>query len=113
MIGPEVPRGARCCRWGTSLSLFVLLATGCAGDKPSHEAFRVAVIRYQHETCTFCPGGDTGIEDWTRNLAYDWCVSRQRLWGKEMPMSREVVATPVAAPEETSFGAVDVRGHDV
>jgi microcystin degradation protein MlrC len=27
---------------------------------------RIAVIRYQHETCTFCPGGDTEIADWTR-----------------------------------------------
>ena len=29
-------------------------------------AFRVAVARFSHETCTFCPGGDMGIEDWTR-----------------------------------------------
>jgi microcystin degradation protein MlrC len=28
--------------------------------------FKVAVARFQHETCTFCPGGDMGIEDWTR-----------------------------------------------
>jgi hypothetical protein len=27
--------------------------------------FRVAVAQYSHETCTFCPGGDTTIEDWT------------------------------------------------
>lgn len=27
---------------------------------------RVAVGRFMHETCTFCPGGDTTIEDWTR-----------------------------------------------
>jgi microcystin degradation protein MlrC len=26
----------------------------------------VAVARFEHETCTFCPGGDLGIEDWTR-----------------------------------------------
>jgi len=30
----------------------------------------VAVIQYQHETCTFCPGGDTEIEDWTKNKPY-------------------------------------------
>jgi microcystin degradation protein MlrC len=29
-------------------------------------AFRVAVARFSHETCTFCPGGDMGVEDWTR-----------------------------------------------
>ena len=28
--------------------------------------FRVAIVRFQHETCTFCPGGDTEIEHWTR-----------------------------------------------
>ncbi|MFC1639726.1 M81 family metallopeptidase [Gemmatimonadota bacterium] len=27
---------------------------------------RVAVARFQHETCTFCPGGDSDIERWTR-----------------------------------------------
>ena len=27
---------------------------------------RVAVIHYQHETCTFCPGGDADLEAWTR-----------------------------------------------
>jgi len=39
------------------------LIVGCVGSDTN---FRVAVIRYQHETCTFCPGGDTEIEDWTR-----------------------------------------------
>ncbi|NNE67029.1 MAG: hypothetical protein HKN33_10735 [Pyrinomonadaceae bacterium] len=28
--------------------------------------YRVAVVKYQHETCTFCPGGDTELGDWTR-----------------------------------------------
>lgn len=27
---------------------------------------RFAVAKFQHETCTFCPGGDTRIEDWLR-----------------------------------------------
>lgn len=40
-----------------------LLAASPAENK---KKYRVAVIRYQHETCTFCPGGDTEIEDWTR-----------------------------------------------
>lgn len=31
-----------------------------------HRPIRLAVLRYQHETCTFCPGGDVTIEDWTR-----------------------------------------------
>ena len=28
---------------------------------------RIAVARFQHETCTFCPGGDTEVEDWLRH----------------------------------------------
>lgn len=44
-------------------SLDAQSAQGAAGiDRP----FRVAVIRFHHETCTFCPGGDTEIADWTR-----------------------------------------------
>ena len=34
--------------------------------KGDSERFRVVVAKFQHETCTFCPGGDTEIEDWTR-----------------------------------------------
>ncbi|MEL7122228.1 MAG: M81 family metallopeptidase [Bacteroidota bacterium] len=37
---------------------------------PDGKEYRVAVIQYQHETCTFCPGGDTEIEDWTTNRPY-------------------------------------------
>jgi len=29
------------------------------------KALRFAVASFQHETCTFCPGGDTGLEHWT------------------------------------------------
>lgn len=45
---------------------FVLALTGSVQSAVDNEKFRVAVIRYSHETCTFCPGGDTEIEDWTR-----------------------------------------------
>lgn len=45
--------------------LTVVLACAVAGDDSSR-ALRVAVILYQHETCTFCPGGDTEVADWTR-----------------------------------------------
>ncbi|MEM9329162.1 MAG: M81 family metallopeptidase [Bacteroidota bacterium] len=47
--------------------LFCLLAavfSGC-NDSPS-KSYKVAVVRYSHETCTFCPGGDSGIEDWMK-----------------------------------------------
>jgi microcystin degradation protein MlrC len=68
---------------GHSRGMLVLLAgfglacAGPGGDGPAGEsaarsgsgaggAFKVAVARFAHETCTFCPGGDMGIEDWTR-----------------------------------------------
>jgi microcystin degradation protein MlrC len=53
---------------GVNFAPFVaLILAGCTGgEQRPGDVFRVAVIRYQHETCTFCPGGDTEIEDWTR-----------------------------------------------
>ncbi len=48
------------------ISSLLLAAGRLGGDRVQAKTFRVAVIRYQHETCTFCPGGDTQIEDWTR-----------------------------------------------
>ncbi|MBI1393994.1 MAG: hypothetical protein GC152_14755 [Alphaproteobacteria bacterium] len=32
----------------------------------AERALRFAVMTFAHETCTFCPGGDTTIDDWTR-----------------------------------------------
>ena len=32
-------------------------------DTPA--SYRVAVMKFQQETCTFCPGGDAPTEDWT------------------------------------------------
>lgn len=38
-----------------------------SAQSPDPQArYRVAVAMYVHETCTFCPGGDVTIEDWTR-----------------------------------------------
>ncbi len=48
---------------GACILFLQLLIVSCASNDSN---FRVAVIRYQHETCTFCPGGDTEITDWTR-----------------------------------------------
>ena len=42
-------------------------ATSVVTVKP----LKFAVLRFQHETCTFCPGGDVTIEDWTRTRAPD------------------------------------------
>ncbi len=39
-------------------------AVRAGGDPPRD--FRVAVARFSHETCTFCPGEEPGIEDWYR-----------------------------------------------
>ena len=33
---------------------------------PELKKLKFAVMSFPHETCTFCPGGDTTIEDWTR-----------------------------------------------
>lgn len=32
---------------------------------------RIAVLRFQHETCTFCPGGDVTMADWTKTRDLD------------------------------------------
>ncbi|MDH5599638.1 MAG: M81 family metallopeptidase [Cyclobacteriaceae bacterium] len=53
-----------------ALSSFVILQSCTTNPVSTPEKYRIAVIRYQHETCTFCPGGDTEIEDWTRNMDY-------------------------------------------
>jgi microcystin degradation protein MlrC len=37
-----------------------------AGVEENRTGYRVAVARFSHETCTFCPGGDTEVEDWLR-----------------------------------------------
>ncbi len=50
-----------------ALPLILLMVGSIGASTPGDEnKYRVAVIRYQHETCTFCPGGDTEIDDWTR-----------------------------------------------
>ncbi len=43
-----------------------LMPAGCA-EPAGPGPIRIAVAQFQHETCTFCPGGDTEIEDWTRS----------------------------------------------
>lgn len=48
--------------------LFALFCQACSeeGSPSTDESFRVAVLTYQHETCTFCPGGDVEVEDWLK-----------------------------------------------
>ena len=53
-------------------SAISFLGIGLAGCAPPEAApYRVAVLTFQHETCTFCPGGDIGVEDWQRRLEGD------------------------------------------
>lgn len=59
-------------RWSMLIVLACITLTGCNTETPQTSQvtkaapLRVAVARFSHETCTFCPGGDTTIEDWTR-----------------------------------------------
>ena len=50
-----------------ALAFFLLLAACSAADAQERHTFRVAVMKFQHETCTFCPGGDVTVADWTRS----------------------------------------------
>ncbi len=50
------------------ISVLLFCATGCGGTPAAN--YRVAVIQYNHETCTFCPGGDAEIADRTRLRAF-------------------------------------------
>lgn len=43
-----------------------IILVGCS---ESADTFKVAVATFSHETCTFCPGEEPGIEDWTRSRA--------------------------------------------
>ncbi|MDX1405450.1 MAG: M81 family metallopeptidase [Woeseiaceae bacterium] len=51
------------------LAILLLAISACSrapvGDEDS-DALRFAVMTFSHETCTFCPGGDSDIERWTR-----------------------------------------------
>jgi microcystin degradation protein MlrC len=49
-------------------ALCLLFSIGAlAGDDAD---YRIAVLQYMQETCTFCPGGDSEIADRTRNLPF-------------------------------------------
>ena len=47
----------------------MLMATSCSREPitvADNDSLRFAVMTFSHETCTFCPGGDSDIERWTR-----------------------------------------------
>lgn len=49
-----------------ALLLLCSFHAGAAQDK----TYKVAVLRYMQETCTFCPGGDSEIADRTKRVAF-------------------------------------------
>src|SRR5690606_15982524 len=60
IAGLVVVLGIFTVKTGSTKSRHVDSRTALDGKK-----YKVAVARFSHETCTFCPGGDPGIEDWT------------------------------------------------
>ena len=48
------------------LLLIILTTYSCNDGKK----FKFAIIQFSHETCTFCPGGDTTIEDWSKRVPF-------------------------------------------
>ena len=50
-----------------STTAFATALLACGSPSADNGAeLRFAVASFQHETCTFCPGGDTEIDDWLR-----------------------------------------------
>ncbi len=94
-----------------SLSCLAIFA-GCSVRTGSGEKdYRVAVIQYQHETCTFCPGGDTEIEDWTRQRPF---VSGEEIlesWGyiqgfvHAMEQRDDVMLVGINSPDQVFGGS--------
>ena len=54
----------------TAVTVFAMLLSSC-GQPEEDARYRVAVATFQHETCTFCPGGDVEAEDWRQRLVGD------------------------------------------
>ncbi len=58
----------------TALTALVVIAflnsctpePAAVGEPAQAESLRFAVMTFSHETCTFCPGGDSDVERWTR-----------------------------------------------
>lgn len=55
----------------TVLVVVMLVSSGApepaaVGETLQAEKLRLAVMTFSHETCTFCPGGDSDVERWTR-----------------------------------------------
>ena len=66
---------------GGLLLVPIMMMNSLAGALGAGETYRVAVIRYQHETCTFCPGGDTDIPP--AGQTYYYVVTGRNTIGEE------------------------------
>jgi microcystin degradation protein MlrC len=47
--------------------LVVVAGLACTAAPDANRPLRFAVAKFQHETCTFCPGGDTEVEHWLQH----------------------------------------------
>lgn len=56
-------------------TLLALIAVSSCQPQQEAARYRVAVATFQHETCTFCPGGDISVEDWLARLEGDQVLS--------------------------------------
>ena len=56
----------RISRWVLALCLAISLQA----QADQKVTYKVAVLEYMQETCTFCPGGDTTIADRTRQVPF-------------------------------------------
>lgn len=73
-------------------AMLVLLSACNAVTADEQREFRVAVAQFSHETCTFCPGPDPEIEDWTRGgapLSGDSLLERGGYMGGFVRQARE------------------------
>jgi microcystin degradation protein MlrC len=77
-----------------------LLMAGCTATQEVPAPFRIAIARFQQETCTFCPGGDTDIERWTK--------LRPPYKGDEIFEADDYIAGFVARARE--YGGVELIG---
>lgn len=52
------------------LAVVLFLVGSLHADEQQESTFKVAVLQYMQETCTYCPGGDSEIADRTTRVAF-------------------------------------------
>jgi microcystin degradation protein MlrC len=81
-------------------AVLALVCSSCTTKGTDSNPYRIAIARFQQETCTFCPGGDTDVERWTR--------LRQPYKGDEIFEADSYIAGFVARARE--YGGVELIG---